>query len=389
MLIHPHLLGQELAVRLGAEQQEQAARAQSLAAATLFVTLVRGGPARGGLLAILSRAVRLLVLNGLIVVLCAALLNDKYLFYVSWADLSAGPSSATTVTRGGQPQIVKPLKPILRYASETKTLPPLPNPGSREQSYVVTGADSKVSGQILVQLPAGYDPNSTRTYPVIEALHGWPVGPRAVAVELDLHGAFQRLIDARKVADPIIVMPQINTPLTLDTECVDPPAGTGPKSLTWIGRDVPQWAADHFRVAHGRQSWLVLGASYGGWCAANVGMHYPEIFGGAVSFMGYFAPEFAPTYDPYVTDPLGERTYDLAHLADTAPPPIALWLMASREDLGAYRALVKLLKVAHPPTSVTAHILATGGHRIQTIPPTLPAMASWLTATLPGFVAHA
>lgn len=184
-------------------------------------------------------------------------------------------------------------------------------------------------------------------------------------------------------------MPRINVPLTLDTECVDPPAGVaGPKTLTWLGSDVPQWIASDFRVDHRRTGWAVVGVSYGGWCAAVVGMHNPRVFGAAASFMGYAKPEFTAAYEPFASDPEGLRGYDLAWLARHDPPPIAVWLMASKEDRGAYAALSSMLGAVRSPMSVTAHVIPHGCHNIATVPPTVPALMAWLAKTLPGFRPH-
>jgi hypothetical protein len=362
----------------------------ALLAVVMFVLLVIG-PVRGrGVRTVATRAAAALALNASVVALCGVLLNDRYLFYVTWADLvGAGETQGQTLTAGGGAAAATDAKlPVAIHVDPNATLPPLPSPGGQWQDYpAVTGPSSGVTGQILVYLPKGYDPTSSRTYPVIEALHGWPGGPSAVDHEMALDSTFQGLVDQKALRPPIVVMPQINTPLTVDTECVDAPPGHGLKTMTWLGADVPAWTAAHFRVDAARSSWLALGVSYGGWCAANVGMHYPAVFGGAVSFMGYFAPEFYG-YKPFRDDPAGLKTYDLTWMARHRPPPIAMWLMASKEDRSAYAALVPFVKAARAPLSVTAHVLTHGGHNVDTIPPTLSPMVTWLVATLPGFDPH-
>jgi len=362
----------------------------ALVALALFVVIVAGRPRRGGVAGILGRATAAVSMCAAVVATCAVVLNDHYLFFVTWTDvLDNGSSASTTVSRGALPAVADTLPPAVTVAPATAVLAPLPAPGQQWQTYTVKGARTGLVGQVLVYLPKGYDPNSGVRYPVIEALHGWPGGPTAVNHELNLDTTFQSLVDAHRVAPPIVVMPQINIPLTLDTECVNAPTGQGPQTMSWLGQDIPTWIGTHFRVADRRTSWLVLGASYGGWCAANVGLHYPATFGGAVSFLGYNSPEFAPAYVPFKSDPAGLKTYQLVSVAGHHPPPIALWLMASKEDHSAYAALVALLKAARPPLSVTAHVLHHGGHNVATIPPTEAAMVSWLVKTLPGFAPHA
>ena len=101
-----------------------------------------------------------------------------------------------------------------------------------------------------------------------------------------------------------------------------------------------------------------------------------------MSLMGYFRPEFTVDYDPLGTH---VGPYDLAALARTAPPPVSLFLMASKDDPTAYPQLGSFLKAVRSPTAATTVVLRSGGHRIDTIPPVLPAMLTWLSTSLPGF----
>lgn len=356
-------------------------------ALAVFVLVALGWPhpRRRGL-RITVRALQALLLNGLVLVLAGVLMNDQYLFYVSWADLlGSGPEqvghavTAGDAAAGGRVHLGDALR-----GTTAAALPALPSPGQREQSYTVTGASSGLTGQVIVLLPQGYDPTRATTYPVIESLSGYPGTPRSNFRGFALDTTFQDLVDRRAIRPPIIVMPQINTPNSLDTECVNAPGRTGLQTETWLAKDVPDWAAQHFHVALQRSSWAVMGFSYGGWCAAMLAMHHPATFGAAMSLMGYFRPEFGPAYDPLTK---GVGSYDLAHLARTAPPPVSLWLMASKDDPTAYPQLVAFLKSVRAPMAVTSVVLRSGGHRVDTIPPVLPGMLAWLGSALPGFKA--
>ena len=354
-------------------------------ALVVFVLVAVGWPSPGRHpLRITVRAAQALLLNALVLVLAGVLMNDQYLFFVSWSDLLGSGSEqaghAVTVgdaKAGGRVHLAGGL-----HAPAAATLPALPSPGQRDQTYTVTGPVSGLTGQIVVLLPRGYDPSKSQTYPVIESLAGYPGQPRSNFHGFALDTTFQDLVDRHTIRAPIIVMPQINTPPYLDTECVNAPRRSGLQTETWLARDVPDWAAKHFHVALQRSSWAVMGFSYGGWCAAMLAMHHPSTFGAAMSLMGYFRPEFGPAYDPLTK---GIGSYDLAHLARTAPPPVSLWLMASRADPQAYPQLVAFLKSVRSPMAVTSVLLRTGGHRMDTIPPVLPEMLTWLRGALPGF----
>ena len=118
-----------------------------------------------------------------------------------------------------------------------------------------------------------------------------------------------------KMAPTIVVIPRIDTPATLDTECVNGAAGQ-PQTDRWLAHDLPVWTAGHYRVQAKRTSWVSMGYSYGAWCAASIAMRHPDVFGAAIVMQGYFHPDFSATYDPLSKS--SRRGYDLVHLAQTA-----------------------------------------------------------------------
>lgn len=185
-----------------------------------------------------------------------------------------------------------------------------------------------------------------------------------------------------RLAPSIVVVPRIDTPASLDTECVNGGPGQ-PQTDTWLARDIPAWTAHHFRVTLTRTSWATLGYSYGGWCAASLSMRHPDVFGAAVVLLGYFRPDFSAAYDPLTT--ATQRGYDLVTMAHTAPPPVAMWVLTSREDPLSYPTTSKFLSVARSPLDVTGTVLAHGGHRDSVFTPYVPAALAWLAQTMPGF----
>jgi dienelactone hydrolase len=355
-----------------------------LVAAGLFVVVVAGWPRRGPRAArIAGRAVPLLVLNGVVVLMCLAVLNDQYVFYTSWSDLLGARQTHSTAHHGGTTAAAfrAPVKgPGLARVAGTRDTA-LPEPGRRMQHYTVLDPATGQQVPVLVYLPVGYDPTSTRTYPVILGLHGWPGVPQSF-----VRGRYLSTIDAltatHRLAPSVVVIPQINDPRTIDTECVDGPPGD-PRTDTWLSTVVPRWAVQHLRVQTQRTSWTTLGYSYGAWCAASVAMRHPDVFGGAVVFEGYFEPDFVAGYDPL--GPAALRGYDLVRMARTAPPPIAMWVFASRQDSLAYPTTARFLAAARSPLTVSATIVPTGGHRTAVYSPYVRPALLWLASTLPGF----
>ncbi|WP_082580568.1 esterase family protein [Phycicoccus sp. Root563] len=354
----------------------------ALAAAAVFALLASGRPrVRRPWAATGARAAGLLVLNVLVVALVGAELNDHFDFYVSWSDL-AGAQAATTVTHHGATARSAASTRLPSGLRPATSLPALPSPGERVQHYTVTGARSGVRGQVDVLLPAGYSTATATSYPVLEALHGYPGTTDSWLTGMGVEGALDRAVADHSIKDAVVVLPQINLPYAVDSECVDGPAGTS-QVETWLAQDVPQFVVDHFRVRTDRSSWAVAGYSEGGWCAAMLGLRHPAVFGGDIVFSGSFTPEFSRGYRPFGSRVPGR--YQLAAVVRRDPPPLAMWVQASKKDGYAYPPTAAFLKSVRAPLSVTTDLLKTGGHREQLWAGELPTALSWLGRSVPGF----
>jgi pimeloyl-ACP methyl ester carboxylesterase len=357
----------------------------AVVAVILFVLVVLGLPRWGGPIGRGTvRGVQVLLLNVTVIALCSLLLNDQYVFYSSWSDLLGTRSGQVIEQHGGAPQGAITTKVRGRGLSSPAGSSAdyrLPQPGRRLQTYSVPDATSGTSAPVLVYLPLGYDPTSSRTYPVILGLHGFPSSPRGFTHQNFL-SSIDQLTWEHRLAASIVVIPTIDVPVGIDTECLNGPPGR-PQTETWLAREIPDWALHHLRVRTERTSWATFGYSYGGWCAAMLTMRHPDVFGGAIVLSGYFRPDFDTGYDPYRHSQL--RPFDLAGLARTAPPPVALWVFASRQDGLAYPSTQRFLASARRPLAVTATIVPVGGHRESVYQPYVPAALRWLGQSLPGF----
>lgn len=328
-------------------------------------------------------------LNAVVLVLCGVLLNNTFDFYLSWSDLLGLRQPVVTARGGADPSRAAAAHLDRPEASRgvgtgSAPLPPLPRPGSRLQGYEVTGASSHLVGSVLVDLPRGYDPMARTHYPVIIALHGTPGEPRAWLGPMAFGTTIDAAVDDHELAAPILVMPQVNFPYSVDSECVNGPAGS-PQVETWLTSDLPAWIVGHFRVSPDRTGWAVAGYSAGGWCAAMVAMRHPGLVGGALVFGGYFAPEFSPGYDPLVRSVTSAGRYDLITMAHVHPPAVALWVMTSKGDATSYPSTARFLRAARPPLSVTSWVARSGGHRFGLWVLAAPDGLRWLGRSLPGF----
>jgi len=329
--------------------------------------------------------------SAMALLLVAVVLNNANGWYASWGDLFGGDTPSVQSDTGGASAAkalqAKPAGPGVA-ASRPATLPALPSPGARVQTFSFTGARSGLSGRVVVSLPRGYeDPaNAGRSYPVIEALHGFPGSPEVWVQGVNLVPSIDALSTQHVMSDVIVVAPQIEFPPGNDTECVN--GGTGqPQVETWLATDVPAQIASRLRVATDRGSWAALGFSSGGWCAAMVSMLHPDVFGAGIVLGGYTTPDFGRGYQPFaVGDPAAAR-YDLVALAKSAPPPVALWVETSKADGLSYSSSAALLKAARPPLSIQSRVEVNAGHRMSVWADVVPDALKWLGATVTGFKA--
>ena len=357
----------------------------AVVALVLFGLLVAGIPqVRRRWAAMATRGGGIAVLNVVVLCLVGVVANDHFGFYVSWSDLAGARSPVTVTHHGASARTAATQRMRSPLTPPPSVLPALRSSG-RLQTLTVAGPRSGLTGQVLVLLPAGYDPTSPRRYPVIEALHGIPATPSSWFTGMDLQTALDSQVAAHAIAPSVVVLPQVNFPLSLDGECVNGPPGT-PQVETWLATDVPRFVTSHFRVATDRASWAVAGYSEGGWCSAMVGMLHPDVFGGDLVFSGTFRPEFTRAYQPFGRT-LPSR-YDLVTLAHRHPPALAMWVQSSKRDGYSYPPTAAFLRQVKAPLSVTTDLLKTGGHREMLWASELPGALKWLGQNVPGFAPH-
>ncbi|MGG5261088.1 alpha/beta hydrolase [Phycicoccus avicenniae] len=330
--------------------------------------------------AALARGAKVALVGALAVLVSGIVLNDQYLFYISWGDLLGPAGQGTVSALGGSAGAgAVPASPLAGLRSP-RVLPALPSPGRREQVWTVASRSLGARVQVLVELPPGYDPSSRRTYPVVVGLHGFPAVPSSY-VYSDIVGAEDRQATAHRIAPAVVVIPQINAPERYDSECVDA-AGGAPRVDSWLTSELPRWVVAHLRVRTDRRSWAAVGYSFGGWCAASTALRHPGLFGAFVDLQGYFRPDFGTAGAPEVP---GLGGYDLVRLEARHPVPVAGFVETSRQDTLSYPSTAAFLRAVRAPTSVTAVVLPHGGHRPAVWQPVLPRAFRWLGQVLPGF----
>lgn len=335
-----------------------------------------------------GRVGALVGLNALVLLAAAAQLNAANLFFASWGDLSnavTGHLAQTSVHRGATGASAADL-PVAGTAAPVASTPvPVTGrtAGGGVTAFTVHGALSGLTGTLLVRVPPGYASGSTR-YPVLEAFHGYPAEPSTWIKVYRLGDRVDREARAHRLAEPILVIPQIEFPAGVDTEGVNGPPGH-PQVETWLTRDVPAWVGQHFRVLPDRNGWATIGDSAGGYAAAMATVLHPAQYGAAIVLGGYFSADFGPFNRPFGSDSGLGRRYDLVRQVAAHAPPVSLWVQTSHADPVSYGPTTRLLGVVRAPTSVQAVVLKNAGHRTGVWLHVLPQALEWLGRDVAGF----
>jgi enterochelin esterase-like enzyme/uncharacterized membrane protein YgcG len=189
------------------------------------------------------------------------------------AGLVAGPLTGSLVTPGAVSS-ARPWTTSLPTGHGRVTSAALPAPWK--------GGIRNTIG-IDVYLPPGYDHGSAR-YPVIyeapDAVATWQNGMR-------LPGVLDSLITSGAIPPEIVVFVSDFGGPYADSECADSFDGT-----EWIDRfmatDLVHWVDTSFRTIATPASRATFGFSLGGYCAAALLAHHPDVFNSAVVLSGYF-----------------------------------------------------------------------------------------------------
>jgi enterochelin esterase-like enzyme len=271
-------------------------------------------------------------------------------------------------------------------------------------STTVTGPRSHITRQVYVYLPPQYFAKAYANYrfPAIELLHGAPGQPATWVNVMNVIPIYLNLLAEHKASPAVLVMPDTDGGLQYSLQCLNDPHGL--QDMTFVGKEVPNWAAANLRVQRPGLMWGVAGYSEGGFCAANIGLQV-QGFGYVGVESGYFAP-FAsqvPTGGKAGGKPRDVNVF--AHnkrLLEINTPdeyiktiPIGItvpqyFLAAGADDRSdvqnaEYFRQLLLLRVADVPP---VDIVSGGGHQAMVWRSALTPMLEWMTAGLSWQVQH-
>jgi enterochelin esterase-like enzyme len=261
---------------------------------------------------------------------------------------------------------------------------------------------SNITRDVYVWLPPQYFQSSYKAYhfPVIELLHGSPGDPSAWVNVMDVDALFLQLMSENKADPAVVVMPDTDGGERYALQCLNYPGMKDLQDMTYVGVDVPDYIAKELRVQPPGRAWAVAGYSEGGYCAANIGMQYPDRWGYVGSLSGYFTLQGNPSQIPANGKANGKPVvyapykHDYAEFVRNSPAlyvlklPIGVqipqfWLAAGNEDAGDVQGLEQFQQLLQTRlASVPIDIVQGGGHQAKVWRAALTPMLEYMTPGL-------
>lgn len=361
--------------------------------ATVVVLLVLG---LAGLVTVARLGWRPLALPPALAVVASAVLagalwvNVTYDYYQSWsdawADISGAPLPTEPLPRALPSSAPLPAAPSADPSSTTPAAPHAVPGRGRLVSMTLAGNASGLSRPAVVWLPAAYDDPGQRAarFPVLLLLHGDPGEPRGFVYGMHVDRVAGSL--DRTGTPYVIVMPTVWQGWH-GQQCLD--GRRGPRDETYLTTDVPQSLQRQLRVTPPGRSWALAGLSEGGYCAVDLALRHPDLFAGAASLDGYYAP--------MTRGGLGWRLFGGDRRAQAAATPLltvqswptrsrapALWLMAGDADARDLTQARTFAGAAARVAQVRVVIVRGGNHTTPAWRTALPDLLTWARALLGG-----
>jgi S-formylglutathione hydrolase FrmB len=327
-----------------------------------------------------------------------AAVNKYYDYYQTWgalfSDLSGQAQSIPNLSSAGLKGGTGSLQQEIRSSSNAA----LDAQYGALVSTTVTGPRSHITRQVYVYLPPQYFAKAYANYrfPAIELLHGAPGQPATWVNVMNVIPIYLNLLAEHKASPAVLVMPDTDGGMQYSLQCLNDPHGL--QDMTFVGKEVPNWAIANLRVQQGGLFWGIAGYSEGGFCAANIGLQYPTRFGYVGVESGYFAPGISQV-------PLGGKAGGKPHdinvfkgnprlqainTPDEYVKHIPVGIMVPQYFLAAgaeggdvqaaqYFRQLLLLRVANvPPVDIVSGV----GHTARVWRSALTPMLEWMTAGL-------
>ncbi|MDJ0319931.1 alpha/beta hydrolase-fold protein [Pseudarthrobacter sp. PS3-L1] len=174
---------------------------------------------------------------------------------------------------------------------EATWVPPqtMPTKGFVSEVTIPGPTSGVTAGKGYVWLPPAYLATPQASVPVLVLFHGVPGGPKDWLTGGQLADFMDTYASAHKGLAPIVVMPDANQgSVTEPSLCMDTSHG---KAATYLAVDVPNWVKTVLHAGQGpATNWAVAGFSYGGTCALQLAVNFPQIYPSFIDISGENMP---------------------------------------------------------------------------------------------------
>jgi len=217
--------------------------------------------------------------------------NKYYDYYQTWgalySDLSGQTTSIPHLTAAGLGKgTAGSLKSLIAGSSDSQ----LDAKYGLLFSANIAGRHTHISRTAYIYLPPQYFEKKYANYrfPAIELLHGSPGLPSAWVDVMNVVPIYLSAMESGKADPAVLVIPNTDGGQQYGLQCLNDPGGV--QDMTYVAEEVPDWAVANLRVMPAGSAWGVAGYSEGAYCAANIALQHPNLFGYAGSLSGYFSP---------------------------------------------------------------------------------------------------
>jgi len=147
----------------------------------------------------------------------------------------------------------------------------------------------------MIYLPPSYSAFPQRRYPVVYMLHGNPGSMTDWFAGAHLDTIANELITAGKIRETIFVAPDGNGPDYRVSEWANS-FDNRQRMEDSIVYDLVHEVDTHYRTLADPADRAIAGNSDGGFAAANIALHHPDVFDTVLSLGGYFVADNGPVF---------------------------------------------------------------------------------------------
>jgi S-formylglutathione hydrolase FrmB len=217
-----------------------------------------------------------------------------------------------------------------------------------------------------VYLPPAWFARDTPSLPTLVLLPGEPGSASDWSGDGDADNTADAFASTHHGLAPIIVMPDPDGFLTVDSECVNSRFGD---AETYLVEDVPAFVRRQFHASSAPGSLAVGGLSAGGTCSVMLALRHPSVYPTFASFSGFASPQYQETTRAQTIDTLFDGSVESFAAHDPAQilrnghfEGVAGWFEVGAQDAEPLEAARHLQPAALRAGIATCILVRPGGH---------------------------